>query len=138
MGRTKRICIATAIAIGVGVIAVPAQTQIEHFPLRPMSLKAYARIMYLGQGANLHQWSCLNKVWTMESHWNFKATGSMTTLGRAYGIPQALPAKKMAIQSKDWRTNPYAQIQWGLRYIMHHWNNNACAALRNEHERGYY
>jgi len=100
-----------------------------------MGLKAYAHILFLGQGADNRQWSCLNKVWTMESHWNYKAQNKS---GGAYGIPQALPAIKMAIQGKDWRTNPYTQIQWGLRYIKYHWQGNACLALENELERGFY
>ena len=32
----------------------------------------------------------------------------------AYGIPQALPASKMAGAGQDWRTNPATQIRWGL------------------------
>jgi hypothetical protein len=103
-----------------------------------MALKAYARILFLGQGATLRQWSCLNQVWTMESHWNYKAVGDKTTQGRAYGIAQALPANKMDIQGSDWRVNPYTQIQWGLRYIHYHWSGNACNALRNEQQRGFY
>ena len=35
----------------------------------------------------------------------------------AYGIPQALPASRMASAGADWRTNPATQIQWGLNYI---------------------
>jgi hypothetical protein len=35
----------------------------------------------------------------------------------AYGIPQALPASKMATAGADWRTNPATQITWGLNYI---------------------
>ncbi len=35
----------------------------------------------------------------------------------AYGIPQALPAWKMASAGRDWRTSARVQILWGLRYI---------------------
>src|SRR5882762_2676394 len=35
----------------------------------------------------------------------------------AYGIPQALPASKMASSGSDWLTNPATQINWGLNYI---------------------
>ena len=60
------------------------------------------------------EYSCLNRLWTKESHWNYKAHNSRSG---AHGIPQALPAIKMAIISTDWRTNPVTQIRWGLRYI---------------------
>jgi hypothetical protein len=60
------------------------------------------------------QYSCLNRLWTKESHWNYKAHNYRSG---AHGIAQALPAVKMEIISDDWRTNPVTQIRWGLRYI---------------------
>ncbi len=60
------------------------------------------------------EYSCLNRLWTKESHWNYKAHNSRSG---AHGIPQALPAIKMEIICTDWRTNPVTQIRWGLRYI---------------------
>ncbi len=35
----------------------------------------------------------------------------------AYGIPQALPADKMAGAGADWQTSAATQIRWGLGYI---------------------
>jgi hypothetical protein len=60
------------------------------------------------------QYSCLNRLWTRESHWNYKAHNYRSG---AHGIAQALPATKMEIISSDWRTNPVTQIRWGLHYI---------------------
>jgi hypothetical protein len=60
------------------------------------------------------QYSCLNRLWTKESHWNYKAHNYRSG---AHGIAQALPAIKMEVISDDWRTNPVTQIRWGLRYI---------------------
>ena len=60
------------------------------------------------------EYKCLNRLWTKESHWNYKAHNSRSG---AHGIPQALPAIKMEVVSDDWRTNPVTQIRWGLRYI---------------------
>jgi len=60
------------------------------------------------------EYSCLNRLWTKESHWNYKAHNYRSG---AHGIPQALPAVKMEVISSDWRTNPVTQIRWGLRYI---------------------
>jgi hypothetical protein len=60
------------------------------------------------------QYTCLNRLWTKESHWNYKAHNYRSG---AHGIPQALPAVKMEVISSDWRTNPVTQIRWGLRYI---------------------
>ena len=60
------------------------------------------------------QYGCLNRLWTKESHWNYKAHNYRSG---AHGIPQALPASKMEVVGTDWRTNPVTQIRWGLRYI---------------------
>ena len=60
------------------------------------------------------EYACLNRLWTKESHWNYKAHNYRSG---AHGIPQALPAVKMEVISSDWRTNPVTQIRWGLRYI---------------------
>jgi len=61
-----------------------------------------------------NQWRCLNLLWEGESAWNFKAENSSSG---AYGIPQSLPASKMASEGADYRTNPVTQIKWGLNYI---------------------
>jgi hypothetical protein len=70
------------------------------------------------------QYSCLNKLWTKESHWNYKARNKVSG---AHGIAQALPATKMEIVGTDWRTNPVTQITWGLKYINERYNT-PCAA----------
>lgn len=130
----------TTLCLAIGIAQPPAtQAQIERFPATLVSFKSVVKMMYHAQGGTNKQFNCLDKVWTMESHWNYKDVGTvMTTQGRAYGIPQALPANKMAVEGKDWRINPYTQVRWGLRYIYYHWHNNACAALRNEREKGFY
>lgn len=56
------------------------------------------------------QWSCLNQLWIRESNWNELARNASSG---AYGIPQALPATKMAVAGGDYRTNPFTQIRWG-------------------------
>lgn len=73
--------------------------------------KNIAEVKY-GWGAK--QFTCLDSLWTRESHWNYKARNRKSG---AHGIPQALPATKMEIIGSDWRTNPVTQITWGLHYI---------------------
>jgi len=55
----------------------------------------------------------------------------------AYGIPQALPASKMAMMGSDWRTNPITQIRWGLYYIDNAYGT-PCAALAHSDRYNYY
>jgi phage-related protein len=59
-------------------------------------------------------YASLVTLWNGESGWNYQATNP--TSG-AYGIPQALPADKMASAGSDWKTNAATQIRWGLGYI---------------------
>jgi hypothetical protein len=80
------------------------------------------------------QYSCLNKLWTKESHWNYKAHNYRSG---AHGIAQALPAVKMEITSNDWRTNPVTQIRWGLHYIDLRYDN-PCAAWAKWRSHRYY
>ncbi|GGN38130.1 hypothetical protein GCM10011578_083170 [Streptomyces fuscichromogenes] len=56
----------------------------------------------------------LIKLWNGESGWRWNALNASSG---AYGIPQALPAGKMASAGSDWRTNAATQIKWGLGYI---------------------
>jgi hypothetical protein len=84
-----------------------------------------------GQGS---QFSCLDALWTRESGWNLHATNP--TSG-AYGIPQALPAIKMASAGADWRTDVTTQVRWGVSYIDSVYGS-PCAAWSHEEKAGWY
>ena len=69
----------------------------------------------LGQfGWSQNEFAPLDTLWTNESGWNVSATNPSSG---AYGIPQSLPASKMASAGADWKTNAATQIRWGLGYI---------------------
>ncbi|MEN9304947.1 MAG: hypothetical protein RLZZ159_122 [Actinomycetota bacterium] len=85
-------------------------------------------------GWGSYQFSCLDILWTKESHWNYKARNKRTG---AHGIPQALPATKMEVIGTDWRTNPVTQIQWGLHYIDVRYET-PCKALAKFKRSRYY
>jgi hypothetical protein len=80
------------------------------------------------------QWTCLEEIWTTESSWNVYAEN---TSSGAYGIPQALPADKMATIAPDWQTNPITQIKWGLGYIQSRYGT-PCAAEAHEQADHFY
>jgi hypothetical protein len=73
-----------------------------------------ARTMLRRFGWSAAQFPYLNRLWTVESHWNPRAWNRYSG---AYGIPQACPGSKMATAGPHWRTNATTQIRWGLRYI---------------------
>jgi hypothetical protein len=74
---------------------------------------------------DLDQYYCLDELWFKESRWNPKADNPKST---AYGIPQILNMKE---------TNPFKQIDRGLRYIEHR-HQTPCKALQFHNRKGYY
>ena len=76
------------------------------------------------------QAACLDELWTEESAgtWSPAVTDP---LSGAYGIPQALPAGKMASAGADWQTSAATQIKWGLGYIRDTYGT-PCAAWAHE------
>ncbi|MFD7776659.1 peptidoglycan DD-metalloendopeptidase family protein [Streptomyces sp. NPDC059753] len=80
------------------------------------SAQKYAKSILGNYGWGASQFGPLQKLWNGESGWRWNAKNPSSG---AYGIPQALPASKMASAGSDWRTNPATQIRWGLNYIKH-------------------
>ncbi|KUF18865.1 peptidoglycan DD-metalloendopeptidase family protein [Streptomyces silvensis] len=74
----------------------------------------YAKSILGSYGWGPGQFGPLKKLWHNESGWRWNATNPSSG---AYGIPQALPAGKMAAAGADWRTNYRTQVRWGLGYI---------------------
>ena len=79
------------------------------------------------------QWTCLDETWTKESGWQYDAQNA----SGAYGIPQSLPASKMASAGSDYMTNPATQIKWGLGYISSVYGT-PCNAWAHEVNYGWY
>ena len=83
--------------------------------------KVYAHMKLLDD----KQYRCLVILWRSESQWNPKAKNPKSS---AYGIPQLL---------KMTETNPYKQIDLGLKYIAKRYVN-PCAALDHHKKVGHY
>jgi len=101
----------------------------------PIGAKRFAKEMMASQyGWGDDEYTCLNRLWTKESHWNYQARNPRSG---AHGIAQALPATKMEQVGTDWRTNPITQIQWGLLYISERYDT-PCAAWNKWRKSRYY
>jgi hypothetical protein len=96
-----------------------------------------------GSGA---QWDCLYALWQRESGWDAYATypshdtppsAPSSSITTAYGIPQALPAQRMASAGPDWQTSPATQIRWGLAYVRSTYGT-PCSAWSHETADGWY
>ena len=114
---------------------VASVTQQVEMARTPVGAKVVARQIMLSEyNWGSYQFECLNRLWTKESHWNYKAHNYKSG---AHGIPQALPANRMDIISTDWRKNPVTQMRWGLRYIEIRYDN-PCKAWAKFKRSKYY
>ncbi len=90
-----------------------------------------AQTLY-GWGAD--QFACYDKIIMRESLWDQHADNPTSS---AYGIPQALPGKRMASEGADWATNPATQIRWGLKYVKDRYGT-PCKAWSFKRAKGWY
>ncbi|KQR52591.1 hypothetical protein ASF88_13835 [Leifsonia sp. Leaf336] len=102
----------------------------------PAAAQAYASSRLGAFGWGQDQMGCLIKLWNHESGWRADAYNSSSG---AYGIPQSLPASKMASAGSDWMTNQNTQVNWGLDYINRAYGS-PCAAWNFEmsHDPNWY
>lgn len=92
-----------------------------------------ARAMLADRGQS-GEFGCLDNLWTRESGWQVHDTNGSSG---AYGIPQSLPADKMASAGDDYRDNPATQIRWGLGYIADRYGS-PCAAWSHSQSYNWY
>ncbi len=119
---------------GAAAIAPKPRPKPKRVVTVPADPRAIAQAM-LGQfGWSAAEFPCLDQLWAGESGWNPSATNASSG---AYGIPQALPAEKMAAAGADWRTNPATQIAWGLGYIASSYGS-PCGAEAFKAANGWY
>ena len=78
--------------------------------------------------ANDKQYRCLVTLWNKESNWRPTARNPKST---AFGIPQLLKMKE---------TNPFKQIDLGIKYIDAHriYKGDVCKALAIHKIKGHY
>lgn len=101
----------------------------------PAGAREVGAALVEAEGWPARQFDCLNSLWgDHESGWDWSADNPKSS---AYGIPQALPGSKMASHGKDWRTNGYVQITWGLDYIKDRYDT-PCGALAARRAKGWY
>jgi hypothetical protein len=96
--------------------------------------KSYAIKLVEDRGWSDSQFQCLDRLWTRESNWKYRASNSASG---AVGIPQALPGSKMAAVANDWQTNPVTQMKWGLNYITQRYGT-PCSAWTHSQQSGWY
>jgi len=96
--------------------SVALKPKITHF-------KQYA---FIQLNHDFKEFYCLDELWYLESRWNYKAKNPKSS---AAGIPQLLNLKE---------TDPFKQIDRGLKYIDHRYDGCACKALAHHKAKGWY
>ena len=120
-GKLRNLGVALCLFLGcLSLQKVPANADINAID----AYKIYAHIKI----GSYKEFKCIEKLWTKESNWRPKAKNPNST---AYGIPQLLKMKE---------TNPYKQIDLGLKYINHHrlYKGDVCKALDRHKKVGHY
>lgn len=97
-------------------------------------LQAWRRINAVKDWNVDKQYPCFKSLMNKESGWRRHATNPSSG---AYGIPQALPGKKMASSGADWRHNPDTQVKWGIKYVKSRYKT-PCGAWSHFKNRGWY
>jgi hypothetical protein len=103
-------------------------------PTASGSPQSIAQAMLGSFGWSASQFSCLEPLWAGESGWSTTASNPSTG---AYGIPQAMPASKMASAGPNWQTSAATQIRWGLDYIKSTYGSPCAAWSHEEADRWY-
>jgi uncharacterized protein YabE (DUF348 family) len=99
--------------VGAKIVKSPT-AQLVKVGTRAVTPQQIAAELVAARGWGSDELNCLTLLWNHESSWRIDAVNPDSG---AYGIPQALPADKMATVAPDWRMNARTQITWGLNYI---------------------
>lgn len=116
MARLRQLTLLGALFVFTAASIKPAySSDIEMY-------KLYAHMKVL----NDKQYRCLHTLWYLESKWSPTARNPKST---AFGIPQLL---------KMTETDPFKQIDLGIKYINHRYKGSACKALATHKSKGHY
>jgi hypothetical protein len=118
MARLRLLTLLGALSVITAASIKPAySSDVEMF-------KLYAHMKV----ANDKQYRCLVTLWNKESNWRPTARNPNST---AFGIPQLLKMKE---------TNPFKQIDLGIKYIDSHriYKGDVCKALATHKIKGHY
>ena len=96
--------------------------------------QAYAKQRVYDYGWTDADFNALVNLWNRESGWQ---VSNRNRSSGAYGIPQALPASKMASAGSDYLTNYKTQINWGLNYIKGRYGSPS-GAWNHSQQKGWY
>jgi hypothetical protein len=113
-------CTLFGIALFVAQIASLERAESQSWSIPKLKQYTFHKLDY-----SFDQFYCVDQLWHKESRWNHKAKNPKSS---AFGIPQILGLKE---------TNPIKQIDKGLAYIKHRYDD-PCKALAHHKIKGWY
>ena len=111
------------ISLSLGMTIAFQENSSEALKPKTTHFKQYA---FIQLNHDFKEFYCLDELWYLESRWDHKAKNKRSS---AYGIPQLLKLKE---------TDPFKQIDKGLKYIDHRYDGCACKALAHHKAKGWY
>jgi hypothetical protein len=122
----KRIARSVAIVIGIS-LCVP-MSHATSGSIEAIHPKDYVRLALPKKEAK-----CLSRLIGKESAWNHKAIGNLNSPTKSY-VYGLLQLKNPIVKDKS----PIEQIHFGLKYIDHRYQGNACNAWKHWKDKGWH
>jgi hypothetical protein len=123
----RNLTLATTMGVAVLIVLVPkSEAEAPVADQIQITPKEYAQAELIHRGYLRNNWECLESLWQKESNWRPKADNPKSS---AFGIAQML---------NETSTDPFTQIDNGLRYIEHRYGNpcKAWEAWKERDKRG--
>jgi hypothetical protein len=122
----KRIARSVAIVIGIS-LCVPMSHATSG------SIEAIEPKRYIHLALPKKEAVCLSRLIGKESAWNHKAVGNLSSPTKSY-VYGLLQLKNPIVKDKS----PIEQIHFGLKYIDHRYQGNACNAWKHWKDKGWH
>ncbi len=122
----KRIARSVAIVIGIS-LCVP-MSHATSGSIEAIDPRDYVRLALPKKEAK-----CLSRLIGKESAWNHKAVGNLSSPTKSY-VYGLLQLKNPIVKDKS----PIEQIHFGLKYIDHRYQGNACNAWKHWKDKGWH
>lgn len=117
------------------VVITPTPTPTVHIPRRSATPSNDLRYKWMHEaGIPISQQDCANTLIARESGWRVQA---INLSSGSYGLPQSVPAHKMASAGSDWETNPITQLRWMISYVDSRYGG-FCQALEHSNSHNWY
>jgi hypothetical protein len=122
----KRVALGVAVGL-VGALCLP-MGHADSGSIEAIDPKRYVRLALPKKEA-----ICLSKLIGKESAWNHQAIGNLSSPTKSY-VYGLLQLKNPIVKDKS----PIEQIHFGLKYIDHRYQGNACNAWKHWKDKGWH